>query len=180
MRAKTPEGWQAALQHLEAARTDAPDLDFRRKLGVAELLCHHFLGDEDAARDTYERAALEGEVSPDLLLARANLESRPEARVALMNRVLGHHDIAPVVLVGDSTLPAYDRLTVTEELPQVSDGPTVTVLIAAYEAADTLPTALRSLQEQTWQNLEILVLDDCSPSPDTCRVAEEFAASDPR
>ncbi|MFN3526969.1 MAG: glycosyltransferase family 2 protein, partial [Paracoccus sp. (in: a-proteobacteria)] len=180
MRTKTPEGYHIALQHLQAARTDAPDLDFCRKLAVAELMCHHFLGDEDAARDTYERAALAGEVSPDLLLARANLEFRPKARVALMNRVLAQFDIAPVALAGDGKLPAYDRLTVTEELPQISDGPKVTVLIAAYEAADTLPTALRSLQAQTWQNLEILVLDDCSPSPDTCRVAEEFAARDPR
>lgn len=180
MRAKTPEGWSTALKHLDTARADAPDLDFRRKLSVDELLCHHFLGDEAAARDTYERAVIAGEGGPDLLLARANLERRPEARVALMNRVLAHYDIAPVTLGGDSTQPAYDRLTVVEPLPPVTDGPKVTVLIAAYEAADTLPTALRSLQEQTWQNLEILVLDDCSPSPDTGRVAEEFAARDPR
>ncbi|MFN3525824.1 MAG: glycosyltransferase [Paracoccus sp. (in: a-proteobacteria)] len=180
MRTKTPEGYRTALQHLEAARSDAPDLDFCRKLSVGELMCHYFLGDNAAARATYERAAVVGEVSPDLLLARANLEARPERRVALMNRVLAQFDIAPVALAGDSALPAYDRLTVTEALPQVTDGPKVTVLIAAYEAAETLPTALRSLQEQTWQNLEILVLDDCSPSPDTCRVTEEFAARDPR
>ncbi|MFN4128392.1 MAG: glycosyltransferase family 2 protein [Paracoccaceae bacterium] len=180
MRDKTPEGWREALRLLDAARVDAPDLEFRRKLAVVELLCHHFLDDPDAAMGSYDRAVDEGELSPDLLLARANLEPSASDRVKLINRVLAHYDIAPVALSEDDALPAYDRLTVAQPLPRVEDGPKVTVLIAAYDAADTLPTALRSLREQTWQNLEILVLDDCSPTPDTCRVAEEFAALDPR
>lgn len=180
MRQKTPEGYRTALTHLAAAREDAPNLDFRRKLAVAELLCHYFLGDEAEGRASYERAALAGEISPDLLLSLANFERSPEARVALMNRVLRHYDIPPITLLPDETLSPYDRLTLAEPLDAVTVGPKVTVLIAAYDAADMLPTALRSLQEQTWKNLEILVLDDCSPTPETAEVAQRFAADDPR
>ena len=180
MRQKTPEGYRTALTHLAAAREDAPNLDFRRKLAVAELLCHYFLGDEAEGRASYERAALAGEISPDLLLSLANFELSPEARVALMNRVLRHYDIPPITLLPDETLSPYDRLTSAEPLDAVMVGPKVTVLIAAYDAADMLPTALRSLQEQTWKNLEILVLDDCSPTPETAEVAQRFAADDPR
>lgn len=180
MRSKSDEGYRAALGYLQAAREDSPDLNFCRYLATTEVLCHYFLGDLDAARVCYKRAVLAGELSPDLLLAGANLEATPEARIALMNRALAHYNIPPITLLDDPLLPAYDRLTSAVPLQKVVDGPKVTVLIAAYDAADTLPTALRSLQEQTWQNLEILVLDDCSPTDGTVRVAQAFADRDPR
>lgn len=180
MRLKTKEGYEQALIHLKAARADAPDLLFRRKLTVAELLCHYFLGNEADGRACYECAALAGEICPDIFLAMANFESSSEARVALMNRALQHYNISPIALLPSKTLALYDRLTSAVPLNVVENGPKVTVLIAAYDAAGTLPTALRSLQEQTWKNLEILVLDDCSPSSETAEVAELFAADDPR
>lgn len=180
MRLKTKESYNQALIHLKAARADAPDLFFRRKLTVAELLCHYFLGNEADGRACYERAALAGEICPDILLAMANFESSSEARVALMNRTLQHYNIPPIALLPGDTVSPYDRLTSAVPLNVVESGPKVTVLIAAYDAAGTLPTALRSLQEQTWKNLEILVLDDCSPSNETVEMAERFAADDPR
>ena len=54
----------------------------------------------------------------------------------------------------------YDRLTSAVPLPLVEEGPKVSVLLATHDAARTLPTALRALSEQTWRNLEILVIDD--------------------
>lgn len=176
----TAAGYHEALGYLAAARADAPDLNFRRKLAVTELLCHYHLGDRASALAALEHAALAGETTPDLILASANLEPDPQGRLARMNRVLHQYGISPITLLEDSSLPVYDRLTTAVPLPQVADGPKVTVLVAAYEAEATLPTALRSLQEQTWQNLEILVLDDCSPGPETGRVVERFAENDPR
>lgn len=180
MRDKTPAGYRESLRLLDCARTDAPNLAFRRKLAVVELLCHHFLDDPEEALACYDRAVNAGELSPDLMLARSNLEPLASGRLDLMNRVLEHYSLAPIALSGDESLTAYDQLTAAKDLPRIEQGPKVTVLIAAYDAAETLPTALRSLQQQTWQNLEILVLDDCSPTRDTCRVAEEFAARDSR
>lgn len=180
MREKTEEGYRSALSYITTARQTAPDLDFRSRLSVAELLCHYFLGQSGEGRAAYDRAALAGEVTPDVTLAWVNFQQTPALRVAWINQVLKRYDIPPLGLLADESLPPYDRLTSAGSLPVVSDGPKVTVLIAAYEAASMLPTALRSLQEQTWQNLEIIVIDDCSPSPETCAVAERFAAADPR
>lgn len=180
MRAKTETDYRTALDWIARARPDAPDLDFRSKLSTVELLCHYHLNDHATGLAAYERAALAGEVTPDLTLARVNYEQTPENRVLWINQVLARYDIEPVTLLPDEGQPAYDRLTCAVNLQKVMDGPKVTVLIAAYDAAKMLPTALRSLQEQTWQNLEIIVLDDCSPTPDTMRVAEQFAAHDPR
>lgn len=180
MRAKTEEGYRTALGWIARARPEAPDLTFRSKLATVELLCHYHLGETEAGQEAYDRAALAGEATPDLTLARANFEPTPEDRVLWINQVLAHYRIEPVTLLPDDGQPAYDRLTGGVDLPKVTEGPKVTVLIAAYDAAEMLSTALRSLQEQTWQNLEIFVLDDCSPTPDTVEVAERFAAQDPR
>lgn len=180
MRAKTDDDYRTALDWIARARPDAPDLDFRSKLSTVELLCHYHLGDHATGLAAYDRAALAGEATPDLTLARVNYAQTPEDRVLWVNQVLARYGIEPVTLLPDHGQPAYDRLTCALDLPKITDGPKVTVLIAAYDAADMLPTALRSLQEQTWTNLEIIVLDDCSPSPDTLRVAQDFAARDPR
>lgn len=180
MRAKTDHGYRIALIWIARSRLHAPDFDFRTKLATVELLCHYHLHNHHAGLLAFERATLVDEPAPSLLLARANFEKTPEGRVEWINKVLGYYNIEPVTLLPDEGQPPYDRLTCSVPLPQVTDGPKVTVLIAAYDAADMLPTALRSLQEQTWANLEIIVLDDCSPTMDTVRVAEGFAASDPR
>lgn len=49
----------------------------------------------------------------------------------------------------------------------VTGGPLVSVVISAYNAADTIEYAVRSIVEQSYQNLEVLVCDD--NSSDTTR-----------
>ncbi|MFN3825303.1 MAG: glycosyltransferase family 2 protein [Pseudorhodobacter sp.] len=186
MRETSGEGFCRALDHVARAREAGGDPGFAATLATIEILCHHHLGAPQAGRDAYDRAALAGAATANLMLARATLETTPQARLAWINVVLARHGIAPLALCpeggGTPAFPAtaYDRLTAAGTLPAVTDGPKVTVLIAAHEAAETLPTALRALQEQTWRNLEILVIDDASPDPATLRVAEGFAARDPR
>jgi CDP-glycerol glycerophosphotransferase len=57
--------------------------------------------------------------------------------------------------------------------------PDVTVTVIVYNDAARLPRAVRSVLAQTLQNLEILIVDDCS-TDDTERVGRELAGSDPR
>lgn len=180
MRAKTDDDYRTALDWISRARPDARDQDFLAKLSGVEMLCHYHLNDHASGLAAYVRATRAGEAAPDLWLARVNFEPTPELRVAWINQVLVRYGIEPVTLLPDEGQPAYDRLTCAVDLPKITNGPKVTVLVAAYDAADMLPTALRSLQEQTWANQEIIVLDDSSPTMDTVRVAEGFAMTDPR
>ena len=55
----------------------------------------------------------------------------------------------------------------------------VSVIIPVYNAMNTLPTALRGLLQQTWQNLEIIVVDDAS-TDDTLAIAYEWQQRDRR
>ncbi len=181
MRKKTGKGYRAALERIAQARPGAHDLDFRRKLTTAELLCHEALGQWEEGLSCYERAALDGEIGPDAMLARANFETEPEARCFWINQVLRRYRIPTLRLLDGADRPAYDRLAINESPICIDDGPKVTVLLAAYDAAEVIGTALRSLQAQSWQNLEIIVIDDCSPDDGaTCAEVERFAAADPR
>src|SRR5699024_6605597 len=62
---------------------------------------------------------------------------------------------------------------------RVSDGPLVTVIMPVYRPGPELVTSVRSICNQTWRNLEILVMDDASP-PGHAGVLEECAALDHR
>ena len=55
----------------------------------------------------------------------------------------------------------------------------MSIIVPAYNAQNSLHFALRGLVAQTWHNLEIIVVDDCSLD-ETFAVAENFAVRDPR
>ncbi|MCT1605916.1 glycosyltransferase [Nesterenkonia massiliensis] len=95
----------------------------------------------------------------------------------------GLGQLAPLDRVSFYELPTQmDRDSLADE-----DGPLVSVIMPIYEPSEATDVAVRSLLGQTWRNLEIIVVDDCSPQVDedgnTTRYRqqlESFAAADPR
>ncbi len=170
-----------AIRWLDRAMqgTDAPEE--RAELTGIRLVCDHALGDRSGGLARFGRAVLAGETLPDTYLARANFEDAAEDRCAWINRALAGHGVPPVALKAPDGRAPYDRLTGAAPLPAVVDGPLVTVLIAAYDAAAMIGTAIGSLRAQTWRALEIVVIDDCSPDGGaTLRAAEAAAEGDAR
>ena len=122
----------------------------------------------------------------DLLLAQANriadLHSDSVERLASINLLFEQTGLA-----GLSTINAVKGLSldnIRSSAPKIpvtalQHPPLVTVLIPAFNAAKTLPTALESLAVQTWARLEVLIIDDCS-TDDTVSIAEAFAERDTR
>src|ERR1051325_8426833 len=55
--------------------------------------------------------------------------------------------------------------------------PTVSFVVPCYKLAHLLKECIQSILAQTYENFEILIMDDCSPD-DTESVAQSFA--DPR
>ena len=117
---------------------------------------------------------------PNLLLRLANLHE-DDARLGWLNELLCREGFAPIGR-RDRALPlTIDNLKTRHSLNhngQVSTA-TVSVIMPALNAAGTIATALRSLQEQTWGNLEVIVVDDGS-SDTTVEIAQDFASRDPR
>ena len=58
-------------------------------------------------------------------------------------------------------------------------GPSVSVVMAAYDASRFLPAAIAQLEAQTHRDLEVVVVDDASQD-DTPEQLAAWAARDPR
>ena len=85
--------------------------------------------------------------------------------------------LQPVTLRPDGPTP-FDRLA-SGAGRAVRHEQRITVIMSCYNPGQHLLTAVRSVLEQTWQNLELLVVDDASPSP-AAGVLEAAEASDSR
>ncbi|MDM7256115.1 MAG: glycosyltransferase family 2 protein [Paracoccus sp. (in: a-proteobacteria)] len=93
-----------------------------------------------------------------------------------VNAYLSQFDLAPIRLQGSGTL--FERLT-TGALPPVTGGPLVSVIMPAWNAENTVGQAARSILNQSWRNLELLIVDDCS-TDGTWPVLQQIAAKDDR
>ena len=97
------------------------------------------------------------------------------------NRRFVHVGLLPIALT-DGPESAFDRLVteVPDELVvDQPDAPRVTVIMSTYKPDQSFRTAVASLVAQTWRNLEILVVDDCSP-PEFDALLESVTSTDPR
>ena len=52
------------------------------------------------------------------------------------------------------------------KLDSKSTLPLVSIIVASYDRPDYLPTALASIEAQSYPNFEIIVVDNASPSSD--------------
>lgn len=112
-------------------------------------------------------------------IIRANLAAErgnETAWVEATNRYLRHFGVGAVRLSGKGSL--FDRIDAAGHVPAV-DGPKISVLVAVWNSETTVAKALNSLLEQSWRNVELLVIDDCS-TDDTWSIIKAIAAKDQR
>jgi hypothetical protein len=82
-----------------------------------------------------------------------------------LNKYLAYfHPTKYRIAVGLGRGSRFDRLRPAGigTLSQREDGPLVSVLMPVYNASATLEMAVRSILDQTWRRLELLLIDDCS------------------
>lgn len=117
--------------------------------------------------------------SASILRANAALAAGDEdGWLQQVNAYLQHDtQIAPLKL-SPGLGPMTSRLG-TDALPSQTGGPLVSVIMPAWNAAATVESAARSILNQTWRNVELLIVDDCS-TDNTWQVLQAIAASDDR
>lgn len=132
-----------------------------------------------ATRDRDIYLTLANQVGQAVQVLQQDGRYRGAMKLAWLNATLAIDNLEPVEFVeGDKD--KFDLLH-CEVNPKdfIDNGPLVSVLLPAYNSQAWLPTALNSLLNQTWRNLEIIVVDDQSTDK-TFEVAKEFAAKHPR
>lgn len=93
-----------------------------------------------------------------------------------LNNYLDHFGLANLQLSQAGSLMAGLS---TEALPQVNDGPMVSILMPVWNAEKTVDYAIRSILAQTWRNIELLIVDDASEDG-SWEVIQQIAQRDSR
>lgn len=139
-----------------------------------------------AGRFDEARAAMAGKLTPSVVdFLRADL-AHPEVSgggddswlTTLAAALAPTAGTAGVALRPADGLARLDRLTAASPL-EPRHGPLVTVITSAYKPGQPLLTAARSMIEQSWQDWELLVVDDASPAGHE-EILEQVEALDPR
>ncbi|MEE8576240.1 MAG: glycosyltransferase, partial [candidate division Zixibacteria bacterium] len=180
----TKDGAEECLKLLQEVTKENDDPERHRQAAVIEAECHVTLGNTEEAKRAI-LSALDTEQHADLYLAAANLESSTLDRLAWINKALSLHGLSNISIDDLNGRPLYDRIVSKQvgwragEAKFKRSSPKVTVIMPTYNAEDVITTALSSVIAQTWQNLEILVVDDCS-TDSTRDIVERFMVDDPR
>jgi O-antigen biosynthesis protein len=133
-------------------------------------LAHYLLGRLKVAKS--ERARIETD------LANPSVGQGAEAEwLERFNQRFVDHGLEPFSLLEQSG-ERFDRLLCQAPVGLV-DGPLVTVVVTTWCPGPGLLNAVSSLLNQTWRNLEILIVDDASP-PSFAPLLERCAAMDAR
>lgn len=118
----------------------------------------------------------------ETLRANAALRRKDEAGwLVHLNAYLGHFNAAPVHLAPVTSgyqASLIDRFR-CGPLPALTGGPLITIIMPAWNAEKTVRAAARSILEQTWHNLELLIVDDFS-TDGTWAELQRLAAEDRR
>lgn len=116
---------------------------------------------------------------------RLGVDSEDGARdwLAALSRPFEENGFSPLYLeAGDGTFFSRVRSVQRVGVPvlgRFDGGPLVSILMPAFNAAQVIGIAINGLLAQTWRNLEIVVVDDCSED-DTYEVLQTLAKQDPR
>jgi len=124
-------------------------------------------------------AAGQAQDNPELhLLATNALGGEPSEQLARLNRFLTVHALPPLALQDAARPPSPVNLVSAVSLP-ATRGPLVSVLMTAYNTADRIGAAIRGSLAQSYQDVEVIVVDDAS-TDSTGDVVRAIAEQDAR
>ncbi|AHL76131.1 glycosyl transferase [Stutzerimonas stutzeri] len=162
------------------ARSGALLKTFRRGKSDSVLWAASKLVDEDGYQAAIRFAEKNADHTqrPAINILRANASMGSEKDwIKYINNYLKSFGVAPVDLAA-SAESRFLRLKVAAQLASV-EGCLVTVIMPSFNAEATLKHAAESILQQTWRNVELIIVDDCS-SDSTLALAGEIAKRDSR
>lgn len=174
----TEEGAEKAFTYLQQAEVNEKNSEQLRKIAIMKAECLQRSGDRERGMQIIQEQ-LAKEVHPDVLLAAANCEPSLTKRMDWINKAYAHYDLQPISLDASLTKATYDDLCMAGTTQQITSGPKVSVILPAFNAEDGIHTAIESILAQTWQNFELLIIDDCSTDC-TVEVVQKYVQKDAR
>lgn len=175
----TVEDSHKALTYLKELSHKETNREQLRKLSIIEAECLQRLGYAHQARNVINEALKLGD-HPDLYFALTNLEEDQDKKEQFINKAFEMYQLSPIKFNQALHDQLYDQLDTILQGKQTTDSDVkVTVILPAYNAEDGIATAIESILNQTWKNLELIIVDDHSQD-DTLFVAKRYEEQDER
>ncbi|WP_414471765.1 glycosyltransferase [Microvirga sp. M2] len=179
------QDYKQALSYFYALRRLLPDSSLT--IGFQLLELEALLSEGQVSEAQFAAHALQkvrGD-EPELLYAMANVAKaqgagHTSAHLDTINRALAVGGLAPLALRDPNGSLALGNIHAPTAIPEPDcSRAKVSVIVPAYNAAETIGTALEGILAQTWSNLEVLVVNDAS-TDNTAEIVRSFALRDER
>lgn len=108
----------------------------------------------------------------------ANTNESPKIKLKNLNAHFGFFELTACGLLDDSRPPSVANIIASQNYRTVQP-PLVSILMPAYQANRWIEFSLNSLLNQTYSNIEIIVIDDASDDG-TSETVKRIAVKDPR
>ena len=135
----------------------------------------------DEAKVVLHRAIEAGQMDkwPELHLYQSNASpNNPQEQLERLNAFLQAKNVPPLIL-RDRSLPASPCNVQMKESVEPVHGPLVSVLMTTFRTGLRAGVAIESILQQSYQNLELIVVDDAS-GDDTPDIVQAWAERDKR
>lgn len=109
---------------------------------------------------------------------RASLANDDAQWLMHLNAYLAAYGLAPLAL-NNGTAPRLFRVRTAHQTVKRMGGPRVSVIMPNFNGADHIEWAARSILDQSWTNLELIIVDDCSTDASAERI-RHLCTIDPR
>lgn len=177
------KGYDLALHYLRKVDQSLLDPVKKTCFCIMEAECYIGLNQPEKAKIACENG-LKYSQSPDLFLALANKETEIDQKLQWVNEIYEHSDLMRIGYQKDNKSADYDGLiTIHKKDSQAhrasKSNPMVSVIVPAFNASKTIATTLNALILQTYDHLEILVVDDSS-TDETIQIVRSFMQNDDR
>jgi glycosyltransferase involved in cell wall biosynthesis len=112
------------------------------------------------------------------LLRMSLIDDNPKAQLASLNEFISSYQLENVALI-DNTAPLRPSNISSRPTDLMNKGPIVSVVLTTFNDSTRITSAINSLLQQSYQNIEIVVVDDAS-TDDTQETVERLSVEEPK
>lgn len=95
-------------------------------------------------------------------LRRAQFGILSDDRLNAVNTIYEHKKLEPIRLIDPRKGFVFGNISYRSLVTKISQEVKISVLVPVYNAEEFVDVAIHSLLNQSWQNIEIIAIDDCS------------------
>ena len=144
-------------------------------------LVQSWRGEHEAARSSISKSLLRWPASNDVYITASQIEKNAGNSVMQLehiNAMLALHGLQPVSSSSSNHAITPEFLS-TDSTTAVQDDRLVSIIMTTYKRDPLLDAAIASILNQSYQNIELVIVDDCSPD-DNFSYLQQLAENDAR